>query len=169
MSDLIVVSLISTTSAILISIIGVFVSHKLLKSELLGKYRTELIAKQISACESLWVNLSFASKSKVKGALIQKHKDGVSLNGKKVFDLHKGITDIVNSQHGLYFSKELRKSVYELRNFIEDEIGLDAKHINFQVSNTKANKLDGYVQNLRVAIRKELKLEDIKAAKEGPL
>jgi hypothetical protein len=167
MSDILIASFVSVASAIVVSVIGFLVSYKLLKSELLGKHRMELISKQLIACEKLWSDLSIASKG--KGYWLKKNNNGAIIYRNKMIELHNNIIDTVNSQHGLYYSRKLRKSIFELRDFMENEFDLDLKEEKIQISSTKANKIDGYVQNVRVAIRKELKLEDINAVKEGPL
>ncbi|WKZ40460.1 MAG: hypothetical protein QY328_00225 [Anaerolineales bacterium] len=169
MNDLLITTLISVVSAVFVSVIGFLISYRLLKSEYLGKHRMELISKQMVACEKLWVDLSVASKSKQKSNLIANQKNALYLDGKITEALYSNIITTINSPSGLYFSRHLRKSVFDLRDFIEQEIYIDLNNQDQPISITKAKKLDGYIQNVRIAIRKELKIEDLKASQEGPL
>ncbi|HKJ39842.1 MAG TPA: hypothetical protein VJ972_13775 [Anaerolineales bacterium] len=168
-TEIIIPAIAGITTAIISSLVGAWVTYRALKRDYQNKYQMELINRQIAACETLWSVLSVASRSKGNNHVLCKNNGKFLLNIEKGIELHDNVVNTVNSQHGLYFSRELRQSVFDLRDFIENEINFDLKDEYIPVSNTKANKLDGYVQNIRVAIRKELRLEDINAAKEGPL
>ena len=76
-----------------------------------------------------------------------------------------------NSPSGLYYSHLLRKALFDLRSFIEKELLANAQEgqTELEISNTKANNFpDGAVQNLRIALRKEIGTEDLAVAREGP-
>jgi hypothetical protein len=63
LDEKLIAALIGTLSAILTSMIAIWASHRKLRAELLSKYRSELINKQIEACEKLWEKLESTSFS----------------------------------------------------------------------------------------------------------
>lgn len=169
MSDAVISATVAAISAFIISLVSALISFRVLRSEYQNKFRLELINRQINACEKLWLALALASKSRGIDHVIQYHDSKVFLNTKAVAELHKNILDALNSSSGLYYSKILRNSVFELRNFLEAELELDTNEKEIPISKSKAKNLDGYVQNVRIAIRKELNLEDLRITKEGPV
>ncbi len=169
MSDTLIAAIAGSVSALIASAIGALISYRLLKSEYQNKFRMELINKQIDACEKLWLALITASKSKGKDHVLQYRKEKIFINLRAAIELHKNLVDALNQSSGLYFSKDLRSSIFDLKDYLELEIDFDTEENENLISNTKANKLDGYVQNVRMAIRRELNLENLQVTKEGPV
>lgn len=155
--------------AIISSALGAWGALVTLRRDYQNRYRMEIINKQMLACETLWSALSIASKYNGNEGLIEISKKGAVLRKKNIVELLRKIANALNSHHGLYYSKEVRNSVFALRDFIEGEININGKDTLILLSNTKANKLDGYIQNVRIALRRELRAENINHAKEGPL
>jgi len=85
------------------------------------------------------------------------------MQAKKLYD---GLSELFNSHLGLYYSKSIRKCLFELRDFIQIEL---LNRGDGDISNAKVAIFDGYVQNLRTAIRKEIGVEDLKVTKQGPV
>lgn len=169
MNDTLIAAIVGSVSALISSTIGSWISYRLLKSEYRNKFRLELITKQIDACEKLWSSLALASKSRGANHVLQHRNKNIFLNIQAAMILHENLVDALNLSSGLYFSRVLRSSIFELKDYIEMEISDAVTENEVSISKTKANKLDGYVQNVRMAIRKELNLENLQVTKEGPV
>ena len=87
-------------------------------------------------------------------------------------ELCEALTKVFNSPSGLYYSLQLRTALFDLRDFVEKEFleNVQESQAEIEISNVKANTfLNGIVQNLRIAVRKEIGTEDLVVAKEGPI
>jgi hypothetical protein len=167
----IIPALVGALAAVATSIVGSLVGYRTLRAEYRSRHRLELIGKQIAACEDLWAALLIGSQSSGENRVIH-HRDGksfVSVPDSRQF--YDDLTRTFNSSSGLYYSRELRDDLFALRGFVESDLmslgGDDADLV--EISNSKAKKFDGLVRNLRVAIRREIGVEDLKAATEGPV
>jgi hypothetical protein len=163
-------ALVGFLTAVFTSILASWIGYRKLRAEYLGKYRFDLMKKQIDACEALWDALKPTSKSIGENRVIL-HRSGKTFVKINVAEnLYKTINDVFNSPFGLYYSRQLRESLFKLRNFLEDEFITQANgNTELQISNTRARKFDSRVQNLRISIRKELELDDLRVVAEGPI
>jgi len=166
-----VAAVVGALSAILTSVIASWVSYRSLRAEYLGKHRLELISKQMAACEALWAVLEPASRSEGEARIIVHKKDQpyiVLSVAKKFYD---DLNKVFNSTPGLYYSRQLRTELFDLRNFIMKEFISEASEDQFevQISKSKEEKFDGKVQQLRIAIRAEIGVKDLKVTSEGPI
>lgn len=158
-------------SALVTSILGSWLGYRTLRAEYLGKRNVDLINKQMAACEALWVVLESAARSQGgERVIIQKNEQPyvVLSVAKKLYD---SINKVFNSTSGLYYSRQLRTELFDLRNFVLDEFISTAKdeQTKIQISKNKAEKFDRKVQQLRIAIRAEIGVEDLRASSESPI
>ena len=166
MSDSFIAALAGFITAIVASIIASWVSFRSIRTEYKTKYHSELIGRQIQSCENLWSALGAASRTIGDQRLIVVNKKDATISVECAKKIYNDLSSVFNSSSGLYFSKNLRQSLFELRDFLGQEILLKVKKEAFlQWSKTKANDLDGYIQNLRNAIRHEVGVEDLTIAK----
>lgn len=166
MSDILIAAVVGAITGLGTSLLGFLIAYRNLKTEFQGKFRLELISKQLVACESLWALLALASRSDGIERVIT--YDGekpflVRIQAKKLYD---ELNIIFNSPFGLYYSKNIRKCLFDLRDFIHREF---LQRGDDDISKVKVAKFDGYVQNLRIAIRKEIGVEDLKVTEQGPV
>lgn len=164
-------ALVGALAAVLTSVVGSLVGYRTLRAEYRSKHRLELIGKQIAACEELWAALVTGSQSSGDSRVIH-HRDGksyVSVTDARQF--YGSLTSVFNSSSGLYYSRELRDALFALRGFVESDLmTLVSEETSLvEISNNKAKKFDGHVNWLRIAIRREIGVEDLKAATEGPV
>ena len=158
-------------SALVTSILGSWLGYRILRAEYLGKRNVDFINKQMSGCEALWVILEPTSRSLgEERVIIHKNEQSyvVLVTAKKLYD---SLNKVFNSTSGLYYSKQLRTELFDLRNFILGEFISIAKdgQAEIQISKNKEDKFDGKVQQLRIAIRAEIGVEDLKVTSEGPI
>lgn len=158
-------------SALFTSILGSWLGYRTLRAEYLGKRNVDFINKQMAGCEALWVVLEPTSRSQgEERVLIYKNDQPyvVLLRAKKLYD---SLNKVFNSASGLYYSKQLRTELFDLRNFILEEFisAVKDSQTEIQISKNKAEKFDGKVQQLRIAIRAEIGVEDLKVTSEGPI
>jgi len=168
MSETLIAAILGTTSGLILGIASLYFAYRNLKFEYRGKFELEIIMKQISACEALWGVLANSSKSDGDERILIYQENQIAINKKNVKKLYDDINQIFNSPMGLYFSRDLRKNMFDLRDFINAEF-LQKLPKDDLISKTKAEKFDGYVQNLRLAIRKEIGAVDLVVTKKGPL
>jgi hypothetical protein len=170
-SEVILTSIIAAIVAIITSLITSSVTSKNLKTEILSKHRQDLIRRQVIACETMWSALKLASKAKGENFVIQYKDEKTFVNIAAAKRLHNNLTESFNSKHGLYFSRELRDAIFNLRNFIEKEF----LNTNFSstteaaLSKSKTKSFFGRVASLRNALRTEIGVEDLTVGKEGPV
>ncbi len=170
-TDTLIAALVGAITAVLTGIFTSFISYRVLKAEYSGKQRLEIIGKQIAACESLWAILDSGSLSLGENRVVYRLGDRFHLNPKSAAHFHDSINKIFLSSSGLYFSRQLRDAIFELRDFIEKDFLITQKEItsNIEISTTKVKYFDGLVANLRNCIRKEIGVEDLKAGSENPI
>lgn len=165
MSESFIAALVGALTALITSTIAGWVSFSSIRTEFKSKYHSELITRQIQSCENLWSVLAIASRTMGEKRLIVKNENSATISVEQARKLYDDLTSVFTSPSGLYFSRNLRLSLFDLRDFLSEEILLEAKEeASFQWSKTKANELDGYIQNLRNAIRHEVGAEDLKLA-----
>lgn len=155
-------------SAVLASAGASWVSYRALKSEYLGKRRLELIGKQIAACEALWNALASTSRSHVGNRVVIYRNDHPWVALATAHELCESLTAVFMSPAGLYFSRTVRHCLFDLRDFLESEFlsGAHEQVSEIEISKRKAKNFDYLVQCLRVAIRKELGVENLQVANE---
>ncbi len=158
-------------SALMTSILGSWLGYRVLRAEYLGKRNVDFINKQMTACEALWTILEPSARSQGEERVIV-HKNEQSYVvlsvAKKLYD---SLNNVFNSASGLYYSRQLRTELFDLRNFILDEFVSTVTNgqAEIQISKNKAEKFDSKVQQLRIAIRAEIGVEDLKVTSEGPI
>lgn len=164
-------ALVGALAAVLTSVLASLLGYRTLRAEYTSRHRLELIGKQIAACEALWATLGLAAQAQGDRRVIV-HQDGKSYVSPAVArELYLELTRVFNSSSGLYYSKDLRTALFGLRDFIETDLmegGAGGQPLR-EISNNKARKFDQAVTWLRVAIRKEIGVEDLKAGVEGPI
>jgi hypothetical protein len=164
-SETIIAAMVGAITAIITSILAAWVSYYNISKEYKTKYHMDLVSKQIDACEKLWGVLEIASKKGGADKLISESDKGTFISIEAARKLHSNLTEIFNSPSGLYYSRSLRSELFILRDFIDNQILKDIQETKLQWSKAKANKLDGYIQNLRTAIREEMGLDDLRVSK----
>jgi hypothetical protein len=171
-TDTVIASIVGAIAGVITSLLASWIGYRTLRTEFLAKHRLELISKQIAACEALWIVLEPVSRSVGENRVIKARGNKHYVDVQAAKELCAKLTLVFNSLSGLYYSRFLRKALFDLRDFIEKEFLANAQEgqTELEVSNTKANNfLDGEVQNLRIALRKEIGTEDLSVAKEGPV
>jgi hypothetical protein len=171
LGEIVISALIGALTAAITSLIGFWVSYKNLSAEYLGKLNIELTNKQLSACEALWIILEPVSRSRgVTRVIIQRNEQPyVVLNAAKNF--YDSINKVFYSKSGLYYSRRLRNELFDLRDYILEEFISKMKDgvTEIQINKSKVKKFDGKVQQLRIAIRAEIGVEDLKVTSEGSI
>jgi hypothetical protein len=166
MTDSLLAAFVGAIIAIVTSIIATWVSFRNIRTEYQTKYHLELVERQIKACESLWSVLAITSRTFGDQRLIIFNEKDAAISVECAQKLYSDLTVVFNSSSGLYFSKDLRRSLFVLRDFLGEEIITNkSDEQTLQWSKTKAKDLDGYIQNLRNAIRNEVGLVDLTVAK----
>lgn len=170
-TDTVIASIVGAIAAVITSLLASWVGYRTLRAELLAKHRQELISKQIAACEALWAVLEPVSRSVGENRVIKARGNKHYVDILAAKELCAALTKVFNSPSGLYYSRLLRTALFNLRSFIEKEFLENAQEgqPELEISNTKANNfLADEVQNLRIALRKEIGTEDLAVAREGP-
>jgi hypothetical protein len=170
LTDTVIAAVVGALAAVLTSLAASWVRYRALRADYLGKYRMELISKQMAACEALWRVLEPGSRSHGQVRVIVNKNDKHYASVEVAEKLYGELTQVFNSPSGLYFSRQLRESLFELRDFIGDEFLKKAESGNteLEISNNKAKSFHGRLATLRIALRKEIGTEDLVVSKEGP-
>jgi hypothetical protein len=167
----IVSALIGAATAAVTSLIGFWVSYRNLRAEYLAKRKIDLSSKQVAACEALWIILEPASRSQGEVRMVIYRDDQPYIVLSIAREFYTALCKVFYSTAGLYFSRTLRNEFFDLRDFIMEEFISKAKENQkeIQIAKNKAKSLDGKVQQLRIAIRAELGVEDLNVASENPI
>lgn len=159
-------ALIAFLSAIMTSLIGYWVAYKKIQKELHTTHKSDLIKKQMEACERLWASLEFASFSPGDDRIIQESESGVSVNIDLSRQFISNLVSVFHSSVGIYLSRNVRKELFGLRDFVASEfIDAGGSKDEIQISKTKAEKFRNKVTKLRIAIREEIGVEDLTVTK----
>lgn len=161
MSETFFPAIVGALTAIFTSIVANWVSMRSIKAEYEKKHQMELIAKQFSACEDLWHALETASMKSMGSKCV--FDSSLVYSKENAKELYDRLFAVFLSPAGLYFSRDLRKCFFRLTDFIGAEINAENNH---GWSKTKIKTFDGMVQDLRVAIRHEMGLEDLTVTRE---
>jgi hypothetical protein len=170
MTDTIIAAIVGFVSAVITTLIASRVSYRKLRSEYLAQHRKEIIEKQIAACETLWTALEPVSKADGETRIVIDIDDNPRVILPIAIEFNRRITEIFFSPAGLYFSRELRGALFNLRDFIQKEFisGHSEGDIEFGISKTKCRKFRSKVTKLIITIREEIDVEDLCAARKGP-
>lgn len=170
LGDTIISALIGAVAAALTSLAGYWVSYRNLRAEYLAKRNIDFTNKQIAACEALWVVLEPISRSQGDERVIihRDQKTFIVLCAAREF--YKSLCRVFYSSAGLYYSKQLRNELFDLRNYLMEEFISKAEEgqTEMPVGRNKVERLDGKVQQLRIAIRAEIGVEDLRVANTAP-
>jgi hypothetical protein len=170
LGDTIISALIGALTAAIISLAGYWASYRNLRTEYLAKRNIDFTNKQIAACEALSVILEPVSRSQGdERVIIYKGQQAfVALCAAREF--YKSLCKVFNSSAGLYYSKQLRNELFDLRNYLMEEFIAKAEEgqTELPIARNKAERLDGKVQQLRIAIRAEIGVEDLRVATVAP-
>src|SRR5687768_12296062 len=112
-ADTVMAAIVGSLAAILTSLLGSWISYRALRADYLGKYRLDLIGKQMAACEALWNVLEPGSRSHGKIRVIIDKNNKHYANVKVAEKLYSDLTRVFNSSAGLYFSRQLRETLFE--------------------------------------------------------
>lgn len=170
LTPMMISAMVGSFSAVLTSIISVCIGYKRLKVELLAKHRTELIHKQIEAAEALWRCLEPLSIADGDNRIIfEKDERNVArIQVAKAF--YHAVTSLFFSTSGLYWSKNLRRSVFGLRDFLDDKmIKISRGQEEVCISNRTKKSFDYLVIELYKNIRSDIGTTNLQVGKEGPL
>jgi len=121
------------------------------------------------ACERLWGALGPVSFSPGKERVLVEYPDRVTVKVQIARDFIETAITVFYSPSGLYFSREVRKKLFALRDFILDELLKDAEGemSEVNISKNKARRFRNKVTELRIAIREEIGVTDLQVAKNG--
>jgi hypothetical protein len=139
------------------------------KDEQVEKFRMGYYQKQLVAYEKFWSMLGIASYySTTKDTIIIKREDGVYLNCNLVQSFFTDFRDFFYSEFGLYISKDLRESVFKVRDFIQELINNSKSSADdaIKISNTKAKKVTNGFDWIRGRARADIGLYDIHSPME---
>ncbi|MCD4738859.1 MAG: hypothetical protein K8R89_06330 [Anaerolineae bacterium] len=169
-TDTIIAAIVGFLSAVITSLIASRVSYRKLKTEYLAQHRKEIIDKQVSACESLWIALEPASRVDGETRIVVNVHDSPRVILPVAIEFNRKITEVFFSPSGLYFSRQLRRALFGLRDFIQEEFISKnlGKEIEFDISKTKYRKFRSKMTKLIITIREEIGVEDLCLAREGP-
>jgi hypothetical protein len=84
-----------------------------------------------------------------------------------VQDFIEQIISVFYSTSGLYFSRDVRIKLFDLRDFIRDNFLNEPDKNEIPISKNIANRFRSKVTKLRIAIRKEIGVEDLKVTAES--
>jgi hypothetical protein len=89
------------------------------------------------------------------------------VNCDAALELLERVTKVFYSSHGLFLSRQVRKALFDFRHFISDEFltrTSDSQRIS--ISKTKADEFRSKATALRTALRREIGVADLGAARE---
>lgn len=162
MDPKVLVALIAFASALITSVIATWVAYNKLKKERYLARRDELIKKQMDACEQLWQTLEVASFSPGDNRIIRVNEDEIKVDKKKAREFLENIISVFYSPVGIYLSRNVRKSIFELRDFASSEFICNESNDEFKnISKRKASRFRSKVTNLRMALREEIGVIDL--------
>lgn len=162
MDPKIIAALIGLSSAVITSFIVSWLSYKKLKKDLVLEYKTELIKKQMESCENLWESLTAVSFTLGNECLVKNIDDKPTVDIEEAKSFVKASSDVFLSSFGLYFSRNIRDSLFDLRDFIVDEFIKKSEAENYVISKRLLKRFRGKVGKLRTAIREEIGVRDLK-------
>jgi hypothetical protein len=169
LTDAIIPAIIGAITAIFTSLIASWISFRTLKAEFIGKRQLDLIGKQTAACEALWSVLEPGSRSlgKVRVISHKNNKHYVNIAVAEIF--YSELIRIFNSPSGLYYSRELRDSLFKLTNFMRDNFlsNSQSEESELAISNNLVKSFQGRLEGLRIAIREEIGTIDLKLTKKS--
>ena len=169
----VIAAIVGVMAAVLASLITGWINYRRLRAELISQHRNELIRRQIDACEALWRCLEATSFSDVGAS--PRIVTGILCDPKiSVAEIEKfiaKINEVFHSSNGLYFSKRLRKRLFNFRE------NLTTKYLNTKgdepseigLSRAELGEFQKMVSDLRNEIRTDLGVEDLNLASKGPI
>ena len=161
-------SLIGLFSGVVTSSVGAWAGYRKIRSELIGSYRQNLFLKQQESCEAIWEALEVASFLVTEDSIICGTPNDWKLNIEKTIEFNRRLTRVFCSYYGLYLSKQTRSTLFQLRDFlvniVSDIEDNDSDYI--VLSNTQVRRIRGRVTALRIALRSEIGVKDLKIGQE---
>jgi hypothetical protein len=145
-------------------------SHRL-RTEYEAKHRTQLITKQIAACEEIWGALRLASKRKGAEQVVVWNGSSASISAKHAKELYLSLINIFNTPTGLYLSHDVRQKLWPVLDILEEKLAPEicGRSERSDVSKNTISSFWGCVAELRNALRRELGVEDLKVTREEPV
>ena len=105
------VALVAFISALITFSIGVWAAYKRLKKELHLAHRSELIKKQMEACERLWQALEMELFSPGNNRMLTANESRTVVDIEKAKEFINNIISVFHAPVGIYLSRNVRKSL----------------------------------------------------------
>ena len=167
MDATVIASLVGFASAVVTALIASALTARRLRHELQSAYRGELARKQVAACEALWSALESTSFTPGANRVVEGEADDFTVNLPAARELVQEMTAVFYSAHGLFLSRQVRTALFEFRRFVTEEFPIQsADSERVSISKTKAQKFWSKATALRIALRAEIGVEDLAAARE---
>ena len=169
----VIAAIVGVLAAILASLLTGWINYRRLRAELISQHRNELIRRQIDACEELWKCLEAVSFSdvgtgpRVVSGILGEPKVSVA----EVEKFVARINDVFHSSSGLYFSRSLRRQLFDFREDLTVKYlrSNSEKRVEVGLSRDELGRFQQMVSDLRNEIRIDLGVEDLNLASKGPI
>ncbi|HPG41523.1 MAG TPA: hypothetical protein PLP19_10400 [bacterium] len=166
----VVAAIVGFFSAIITSIFAAAIGYQKLKAQINGRYKLDLIKKQIHSVEKLWMTLEPASMYEGNNCIIIKKNDKyyVQINEtKKMID--KLIKVFFSDKSGLYFSQHLRSTLFDIIEYMRDIFMIETNENETEISNNVYKNFRHKFHRLINAMRAEIGVENLKIGKTEPI
>jgi hypothetical protein len=167
MDATVIASLVGFGAAVVTALVASALTRRRLREELQSTFRGELARKQVAACEALWSALESTSFSLGSARVIQGEADAHTVELGTARELMQKVTTVFYSSHGLFLSRRVRTALFDLRDFTKDELLTQTSESQrVPISKNKAERFRSKATALRIALRAEIGVEDLGAARE---
>jgi hypothetical protein len=159
----VIVAFIALGASIMGALIGHYLALRQFRREQLNLLQAEVEKKTLSAYQKFWTCLLPASYFLPDDRSLVVRREGQAYLNQPVFEeLFAGIRDFTYSENGIFLSREMRKAIFEVRDFIEEEIVAKSEKQSglIKISNTKAKKIENGFDWIRKNARRDVGLED---------
>lgn len=159
----VIVALIALGASIVGALIGHYLAIRRFRREQLNLLRTEIDKKTLAAYQKFWACLLPSSYFHPDDRSLIVRREGQAYLNQPVFEeIFAGIRDFTYSENGIFLSREMRKAIFEVRDFIEEEIVAKSEKQSglIKISNTKAKKVEVGFDWIRKNARRDVGLED---------
>ncbi len=125
----------------------------------------------MESCEALWTSLEPVSMYDGENRIVVERDDGIFVQVPVAEEFNESLTSIFFSPAGLYFSRKLRHEMFDLLEYINDEMLQEtvSDDAEIKISRSKFKAFRHKVHKLITAIRLEAGAYDLEIGKEGPL
>jgi hypothetical protein len=163
MNSILVSGIVGLVSATLVAVVSHWTLLHRIKKEAAQKNRSEYFQKQLAAYMKLWGLLPPTSSYITPDTIISKNVTPYEINVQNAKIFCTDITSFFFSEQGIFLSKNVRSSIFKLRDFIDALINNDAsKNLHtITLSNNKYNDLIFHFKQMQIAVRNDIGLRNL--------